>query len=264
MGASFQFLCEYLEKDFYCIAPDLRGYGKSAHTPNPLGYFFAEYVADVHAILQKFSPREKVRILGHSLGGGISSFYAGAFPERVSHFINVEGFAFRNNSPERGPEKIRTWIEQLSHLKGFNTFKDLSHFAKRLTEINPRLPLDRALFFAKHLTKRVASGVRMAADPKHILAEPYTLSKSQFYPFWEKIQAQCLLVYANLSNMNDWVKSDNLKKEMKDWFQHFPKDSKKVEIKNCGHMVHHEKPEELAKVVLEFLHGSFPRKREST
>ncbi len=250
-AAGFQFLCEYLKDRFYCIAPDFRGYGKSEHTTNPLGYFFFEYVADLHEIFKKFSPHEKVKILGHSFGGGVASFYAGIFPERVSHFINVEGFAFRNNPPERGPAKAHQWLEGLD-VRPFKVFKDLDHFAHRLTQTNPRLPWVRAKFLAKHLTRRVRGGVMMSADPKHKLSEPFLFSKPNFYAFWEKIKAECLLVYAEKSEMNQWVQAADIKKEMADWFRHFPKGSKKVCLKDCGHMIHHERPEELAKVVLKF------------
>jgi pimeloyl-ACP methyl ester carboxylesterase len=53
--------------------------------------------------------------------------------------------------------------------------------------------------------------------------------------------------------MNDWVRVKNLKKEMRERLAHFPKGSQKVEMKECGHMVHHEKPEELAELVARFL-----------
>lgn len=251
-GASFGFLCERLKEHFFCIAPDLRGYGKSGHDPNPLGYFFYEHVADAHAIFQRFSPKHPVSVLGHSLGGAILGLYAGAFPERVSHFINVEGFAFRDNPPERGPEKLRHWIEHLA-VKRFQVFKDLDHFAHRLTRNNPRLLLERAKFFARFLTRRVKGGVTMAADPKQILAEPTIFPKALFYRFWENIQARCLLITAELTNMNDWIRAEDLKKEIEERLGHFPQGSQKAEIKDCGHMVHHEKPEELAGVVLDFL-----------
>lgn len=251
-GASFEFVCEYLEKHFYCIAPDLRGYGKSEWSKSPLGYFFYEYLADLHAIFNHFSPQEPVKIMGHSFGGAISSFYAGIFPDRVSYFINAEGFAFKDNPPERGPEKAKSWIEALAHQR-FNHFKNLKHFAERLVQNNPRLPIEKALFVSKYLSKKTQGGVITAADPLHKLAEPYVFTKELFYPFWEAIRAKCLLISAELTEMNAWMKSDDLKKEIQERLEHFPKASQRVEIKNCGHMMHHEKPEELVALVLKFL-----------
>jgi pimeloyl-ACP methyl ester carboxylesterase len=251
-GAGFDFLCEHLKKRFFCIAPDLRGYGRSGHTKNPLGYFFYEYMADLHAIFHRFSPKEKVRILGHSLGGAISSFYAGTFPERVGHFINVEGFGFRNPPPERGPERVRNWIETL-HSQRFRMFPNLEAFVERLMQSNPRLPLERARFLAKYLTKKTNGKFIMAADPKHKLPEPTLFSKPLFYAFWRQIQARCLLVSAAQTNMKDWMGVDDFEKEIEERLSAFPAGSRRVTIPECGHMVHHERPEELAKVVLKFL-----------
>ncbi len=255
-AASFDFLCRYLEKDFYCIAPDWRGYGHSEHTKSALGYFFFEYVADVHAILNHFSPKAPARVLGHSLGGAITSFYAGSFPERVSHFMNLEGFGFRDNIADRAPEKARKWVEEL-HSKRFQEFDSLDAFAKRLRQNNPRLPLARALFLSQYLTREVKKGrksvVTMAADPKHKLSDPYALSQDYHYAFWRKIQAKCLLIWAEKTEMNHWVQSNSLSSQMKKWFRQFPKGSSVAEIKGCGHMMHHEKPEALAPLIIDFL-----------
>lgn len=251
-AASFEFVCEYLEKDFYCIGVDMRGYGKSEWAKSLLGYFFYEYVADLHQVFEKFSPKDPVSIVGHSFGGAISSFYAGIFPERVKNFINLEGFAFKDNPPDRGPEKARSWMEGI-HKQRFNYFKDIQHFAVRMTQANPRIPIEKAKFVSKFLSKKTTKGVIASADPLHKLAEPYVFTKDLFYPFWEKIQARCLLVAAELTEMNAWMKSDDLKKEIQERLDHFPKKSKVVEIKACGHMMHYEKPEEVAALVLKFL-----------
>lgn len=255
-GASFDFLCPYLEKDFYCIAPDMRGYGKSEHGKSVLGYFFYEYVADVHAILNYFSPKSPVKILGHSLGGAIASFYAGAFPERVSHFINVEGFAVRDNPPDRAPEKVRKWIEEMDSCR-FQRFPDLKSLAQRLIQNNPCLSEERALFLARYLGKKVRtspkSSIMMAADPLHKLSDPYALPKEYHFSFWEKIKARCLLVYAEKSEMNVWVQTNNLEAQLQEWRSHFPSKSDWVVIQDCGHMVHHEKPEALAREARTFL-----------
>jgi len=49
VGASFQFLVDALERDWHVIAPDWRGFGKSAWCAD--GYWFADYIADLEAIV---------------------------------------------------------------------------------------------------------------------------------------------------------------------------------------------------------------------
>lgn len=251
-GASFDFVCRYLKNEFYCIAPDLRGYGQSGHTKNPLGYFFLEYVADAYALIRHFSPHGKIDLLGHSLGGAVTSVYAGLYPQRVNHFINVEGFGFRDEAVSEAPGRILKWIAQW-HTKQFRRHRDLQHFAKRLRQQNPRLPADRALFLAKHLTKRVEGGVMMAADPKHKFIEPHWLPPQYFREFCRRIPPECLLILAEKSEMAHYFGRKKFKREMKRRLDWFPRNSVRTTIRDCGHMVHHEKPEELATVIRKFL-----------
>src|SRR5215831_9071330 len=199
-GAGFEFLCRTLQRHFYCIAPDMRGYGKSGHSRNPLGYFFYEYVADLHALLERLSPKQPLRLLGHSLGGIVASVFAGAFPERLSHLVNVEGYLIPPRSPEVAPDRARTWIESLGQ-KRFRVFPSLGAFAARLRQSNPHLTEERARFLARHLAARGASGWRMAADPKHKMIEPYWVPLEVHYAFWAKIRARCLLVSASRTEM---------------------------------------------------------------
>ena len=57
VGASFQFLVDALQRDWYVIAPDWRGFGKSAWCAD--GYWFADYIADLEALLDAFAPHER-------------------------------------------------------------------------------------------------------------------------------------------------------------------------------------------------------------
>src|SRR6188768_679424 len=52
VAASFQFLVDCFARDWYVIAPDLRGYGKSAWQPQ--GYWYPDYVADLEALVDAF------------------------------------------------------------------------------------------------------------------------------------------------------------------------------------------------------------------
>ncbi len=56
VAASFQFLVDAFARDWYAIAPDLRGFGRSEWQPQ--GYWFPDYVADLEALVDAFAPDE--------------------------------------------------------------------------------------------------------------------------------------------------------------------------------------------------------------
>ena len=251
-GAGFDFLAASLARDFHCIAPDMRGFGQSEHAKSPLGYFFYEYVADLHRLFAELSPKKPVRVLGHSLGGMVASIYAGSLPERVSHLVNVEGYLSPARKVETAPERARAWVEGLGR-KRFRVFTSLEALAARLRASNPRLPADRSLFLAKHLAKRTRGGWILAADPNHKLIEPYWLPREAHFAVWEKIQARCLLVSAEKTEMALRFGAADFAAEKAMLEGKFPPGSVKAEIPDCGHMAHHEKPKALARLVFDFL-----------
>jgi pimeloyl-ACP methyl ester carboxylesterase len=255
MGASFDFVCHYLQKDYHCIAMDWRGFGKSAHTKNPAGYFFYEYLADVQILFHKLTkPEETVKVVAHSMGGNILAFYAGCTPNKISHFINIEGFGIQDMAPEKGPKRMREWLDRFLTPNRFQIYKNLFEVAQRLRKTNPRLPEKRALILAKHLAKKVRGGFQVAADPRHKQPGPYLHQLANVYPFWENVTAKCLLLIAENTEMSSWMTYiDNIQAEINRRLDHFPPSAQRVLIKDCGHMVHHEKPEELAKLVRNFL-----------
>ena len=90
MSASFQFTVDELDKDWYVIAPDWRGFGLSDWAPQ--GYWFPDYVADLSAIINIISPDVEISLVGHSMGGNIAGLYTGVYPEKVQKLILAEGF----------------------------------------------------------------------------------------------------------------------------------------------------------------------------
>ncbi len=213
-----------------------------------------EYVADAHVIFEHFSPLEPVSVIGHSLGGGVISAYAGVYPERVRHFINLEGFLFPFRAPEEGPQRVKKWIEK-ADLLSFPVHQTLKRFSERLMASNPRLSSEKALFLARHLTRKVRGGYQMSADPKHKLPEPYLHLEKTFFPFWKNIQAKTLLVSADQTEMKKAFPARQFQATSKRRQAAFPKSAQKVTLENCGHMMHQERPEELAEKILEFIKG---------
>ena len=67
---------------------DLRGHGLSEKAPT--GYDPRTMAADLGAVLDAFSPREPVALVGHSYGAVIALTYALAHPDRVARLAVVE------------------------------------------------------------------------------------------------------------------------------------------------------------------------------
>ena len=53
-GSTFQFVADCLGRDWQVVAPDWRGFGRSAHAGT--NYWFPDYLADLHALLEELSP----------------------------------------------------------------------------------------------------------------------------------------------------------------------------------------------------------------
>ncbi|GGD63793.1 alpha/beta fold hydrolase [Lacimicrobium alkaliphilum] len=89
-SASFIPLAEHLE----CIdlvAVDLTGHGHSAHRSADAHYHLPDWIQDIYELTQSLGWNE-FHLLGHSLGGIISSLYAATFPEHIKTLTTIEAF----------------------------------------------------------------------------------------------------------------------------------------------------------------------------
>ena len=105
VGASFQFVADNLQGDWHVIAPDWRGFGLSERISGDT-YYFPDYLGDLDAMLDHYSPREPVNLLGHSMGGNVVGLYAGVRPERVRRLINLEGVRLEGGGTGAGAAPV--------------------------------------------------------------------------------------------------------------------------------------------------------------
>lgn len=180
------------------------------------------------------------------------SIYAGTYPGRVKNFINVEGFGFQGLGLKPPPVRALEWLEGLGK-KEFKVYRNFDSFVRRLRQNYPRLREDRAKFLAKYLSVKKGGRVQMAADPKHKVLEPYPFPMENFYSFWRNTRARTLFVSGDQTELAKYYPKGKYKEELRRRRRYFPAGCKRVSIKGAGHMVHHERPEELAKMVSDFL-----------
>ncbi len=247
-AASFQFLVDELQHDWFVVAPDWRGFGRSHLRCE--GYWFPDYVADLDILLTHYQAAESVRLLGHSMGANIAGLYAGIFPERVRSFINVEGFGLADSDPRKAPENYRRWITQSRQMPAYSTYKTLDELANRIRKRNPSMSPDKARFVAEHWAMASEDGsIVLRADPAHKLPNAVQYRRAEAQACWENVTAPVLLV---IGENTDFTAA------AKDWIDpggaaHQFRDHQSAVIAGCGHMVHFEQPAALAKAIESFL-----------
>ncbi len=258
VAASFQFLVDALTREFLVLAPDLRGFGRSAWQPG--GYWFADYLADLDALLARFAPDEKVRLCGHSLGANVVMHYAGARPERVDTLIALDGFGIPAEASERAPEKLAAWLDALAEVPDFAPYENFEAVAARLRKNDSRLTPDKAAFLARHWAARSDDGkIRLTSDPRHKRPSPIVYRVEEVYAVWRRIKARTLWVAAADSHIPAWLDrhpegeagTDSLA-GVRRRMTNVPGASL-VTIADAGHMLHHDQPQAVAQAIEAFV-----------
>ena len=241
-GSTFQFVVDALASRWRVVAPDWRGFGRTAHAVGP--YWFPDYLADLHEILKHYSPDSEVSLVGHSMGGNIASLYAGSMPERVKAIVNVEGFGLTDADPDDAPQRIRDWLEAQEVGAEFSFYPDFGSLARRIRSRNPGLREDRAEFVARQWARDDKGAVRLRADPKHKMPNPILYRRAEAVAFWRRISAAVLLI----SGENSPFRS-----QLTDFASARGPDTESYLIEGVGHMIHFEAPEILAAQIEQFL-----------
>ena len=78
-----------LSNDYFVVSYDQRGTGLSPRVDdNELN--FENYLVDLDALVERYSPARPVNLIGHSFGGMLVSSYVGRFPSKVAGVILAE------------------------------------------------------------------------------------------------------------------------------------------------------------------------------
>jgi len=92
--------------DYRIIALDFVGHGFSSHRPEGIRYHMLDNIDDVIGLADGLE-LERFILMGHSMGAGVSTMLAGAFPERIQKLILIEGIG-TNTSAAITPVTTRT------------------------------------------------------------------------------------------------------------------------------------------------------------
>lgn len=251
VSASFQFLVDALEREWDVYAPDWRGYGLSDRGKSDC-YWFPDYLADLDALLDTIDAAAPVNLAGHSLGGNVAALYAGARPERIRRLVNLEGFGMAPTRAEQAPRRYARWLEELRDPPRLRPYASYDALAERLRQSNPRLTPERAAFLARHWGKEEGGQVVLRGDPAHKIVNPVLYRYEEARACWQSVTAPVLWVEGAGTDtprrLN--LSSDDLE-ERRAAFRGL----RFATVPDAGHMLHHDQPEAVARLVEAFFAG---------
>jgi pimeloyl-ACP methyl ester carboxylesterase len=247
-GATFQFVADECVGGRALIAPDWRGFGRSAWAPG--GYWFPDYFADLEALLEDWSPGTAVDIVGHSMGGNVALTYAGLRPTRVRRLVTLEGFGLASAEAGLAPARYREWLAHLRRAEPASVFPGFDVLADVLRRRNPRLTAERAAFVARAWAEALPDGrVQLRFDPAHRRVNPILYRREETEACWRDVVAPVAYVAGAES---EFITRPGGAGDPAVMRRHLARLEAHV-VAGAGHMLHHDQPAEVARIVEEFL-----------
>lgn len=248
-GRTWDFFVDALppELDWHIVAPDWRGHGRSDRVGAGGYYHFADYVRDLH-VLAGHVRRERLFVVGHSMGAGVAGLWLGACPGAADRLVLVEGLGPPPMTIDEYPDRMARWLEETAPFdpaRFDRPMADLDHAARRLMRLDPRLRPEQALHLARHGTRPGPDGaLRWSYDPLHRTRSPMPMLPEIGEAFWRRLRTPTLWIGGAES---PWMGPELLRR-----LEALPAVRRKV-LPDAGHMVQHHQPIALAREVLAFL-----------
>jgi pimeloyl-ACP methyl ester carboxylesterase len=261
VSASYQFVVDAFSQAFAqgrrIIAPDWRGFGLTAPPVPTDHYFFPDYLADLDQLLDHYAPGTPVDLVGHSMGGNVVMFYAGARPARVRRLVNLEGFGMPASKPTKAPQRYAEWMDELKALQrgemALKTYDSADSVARRLMKTNPRLPQDKAQWLARHWARPNAQGQwEILGDAAHKVTNAMLFRLEEALALYAAITAPTLSIEASDDSLGLWWKGRYTLEEYHQRLQSVS-DCRIARVEDAGHMLHHDQPQAVAALIEGFL-----------
>lgn len=250
---SWDFVVAGLIDAFTIVVPDLRGHGDSDQVPGG-GYEALEFIVDFKLIIDDLEKRgfpAPFHIVGHSLGGNITSHYAGIFPETVAKLVNIEGLGASQSSYENimSQPAGKRWMTPLeSRLKaaarGPRIINKPELAVRRMAQLHTKVPSHIVDHVALHAIRPVDGGFSWKYDPLLGFSLYRPEAPQEYLDLYKAITCPVLMIYGGKS-FTTLPDTDG----RADVFS----DGHLIAYEEAGHWLHHEYLDRFISDLREFL-----------
>lgn len=212
------------------ISVDLPGHGRSAHLPHPATYHFIDTVYWVVRLLQHWGP---AWLIGHSLGGGLSSIAGAVVPELTQGIFLLDALGPITSPEEEAPQLFRRSLEaQAKPFKRryYPTYEDA------LQRLQHPVLAERSL-------QQDAHGFYFAYDPRVRAISRIRITEPQIRAYLKALQCRVQVQIYSQGILNQFPLHERFQ-----CLQH----GQLVELEG-GHHLHLDQPETVAAPILAML-----------
>ncbi|MBU2513268.1 alpha/beta hydrolase [bacterium] len=242
-AATFDRLAPLLP-DLYLVALDFPGHGFSAHRPRGIKYHYLDYAEDVIKAVDALGWK-RFNLLGHSLGAGVATIVAGAFPDRIEKLVLIEGLGPMTRDPKNSHQYLNRSITQMKKITDlkpplYENIEEMVEIRSRVGDMSNesvRLLIERGVI-------ELENGITWRSDPRLKIASPSYLTEEQVYSYLENIIAPTLLITAESGLLTDRAYLESRCAKVR---------SLKKTTLPGGHHLHLDHPEKIHGIISEFL-----------
>ncbi|MDF1729142.1 MAG: alpha/beta hydrolase [Sulfitobacter sp.] len=252
-GGAFAPLAEHLSQRFHCMAPDQRGFGQSWAPDDVSAYRTSELVGDMAALIGE----APCHVLGHDWGAAVAYGLAMFRPELVRRLIIMNGVhpvPFQRAMAAGGAQTEASQYINYLRREGSEDRLAEDGFARLMALFSAKMDLDwltedlRADYLREWSRPgRLKTMIHWyRASPLRVAAPGEPITDLPDMPV-ERLQVRCphLLI---------WGQDDTaLLPEATEGLEEFAGDLTRVEIAGVDHWLHHQRPAEVAEVILGWL-----------
>jgi pimeloyl-ACP methyl ester carboxylesterase len=237
-------------RSWHIIAPDLRGHGDSAWSPDG-NYDMEAFVYDLAQLIHQLN-LSPVTIVAHSMGGAISTRYTGLYPANVRKLVAIEGLG---PSPEMlakrneigAAQRLRSWIDDKRRAAGRlpKRYPTLEAALERMKTENSYLTDDQARHLTLYGISRNEDGSWSWKFDNYLnVWSVIDLPQADIENIWQAITCPMLLLYG----ADSWSSNP-----LKDGRAKHLKTAEIIEFENAGHWLHHDQFERFMNELRRFL-----------
>lgn len=247
---NWDWVAENLSRDWHVIAPDLRGHGDSAWSPDG-DYSMTSFVYDLAQLVHQLQ-LAPLSVIAHSMGGIIALRYAGLYPGNVDRLAVIEGLGPPPEVLEDWlatpfDQRFREWIDRKRSFAGrqHRRYPCLEDAYARMKEENNHLSDEQARHLTIHGISQNEDGTYSWKFDNYVRTlMPVDLSRDEIHTLWNNIACPTLLLYG----ADSWASNP----ERDGSIGHF-RDARVIEYENAGHWLHHDQFERFIADIRTFL-----------